>query len=131
MVMVETHALKLYHAPASPNPRRVRMFLAERGICVPDRLSPNVLGDIAFSVDDKPLAFHETVTYRGMMFTGVPNMAWVFGYFRASWTLRADLVGDFLCRLLKHMQAIGAKRVEVALRPEDKDMPILPWIDPQ
>ncbi|TCZ55586.1 flavin-containing monooxygenase [Roseicella aquatilis] len=91
----------------------------------------NVLGDIEFAIDGKPLAFHETVTYRGMMFTGVPNMCWVFGYFRASWTLRADLVGDFVCRLLKHMKAKGAQRVEVALRPEDKDMPILPWIDPE
>ncbi|MBK1659318.1 flavin-containing monooxygenase [Paracraurococcus ruber] len=91
----------------------------------------NVLGDIEFAIDGKPLAFHETVTYRGMMFTGIPNLAWVFGYFRASWTLRADLVGDFVCRLLKHMQAKGAKRVEVALRPEDADMEILPWIDPE
>ena len=55
----------------------------------------NVLGDIAFTIDDEPLVFSDTVTYRGMMFTGVPNMAWVFGYFRASWTLRADLVGGF------------------------------------
>ena len=65
----------------------------------------NALGDIAFEIDDEPLDFHETVTYRGMMFTGLPNLAWVFGYFRASWTLRADLVADFVCRLLKHMKA--------------------------
>jgi cation diffusion facilitator CzcD-associated flavoprotein CzcO len=91
----------------------------------------NVLGDIEFEIDRKPLAFHDTVTYRGMMFTGMPNMVWVFGYFRASWTLRADLVGDFVCRLLGHMEARGAKRVEVALRPEDQDMPLLPWIDPE
>ena len=91
----------------------------------------NVLGDIEFAVDGKPLAFHETVTYRGMMFTGVPNMVWVFGYFRASWTLRADLVGDFVCRLLGHMADKGAQRVEVALRPEDHNMPLLPWIDPE
>jgi cation diffusion facilitator CzcD-associated flavoprotein CzcO len=90
----------------------------------------NVLGDIAFSIDGKELAFHNTVTYRGMMFTGVPNMVWVFGYFRASWTLRADLVGDFVCRLLKHMRARNARQVTVALRPEDRDMPILDWIDP-
>jgi cation diffusion facilitator CzcD-associated flavoprotein CzcO len=90
----------------------------------------NVLGDIAFEIDGKPLAFHDTVTYRGMMFTGVPNMVWVFGYFRASWTLRADLVGDFVCRLLKHMKEINARQVNVALRPEDQDMPILPWMDP-
>lgn len=88
-----------------------------------------VQGDIAFSVDGAPLDMAKTVTYRGMMFTGVPNMVWVFGYFRASWTLRADLVGDFVCRLLKHMDAKGVKQVEVALRPEDADMKILPWID--
>ena len=91
----------------------------------------NVLGDIAFAIDGKPLDFSQSVTYRGMMFTGVPNMAWVFGYFRASWTLRADLVGDFVCRLLKHMKDRQARQVEVALRPEDKDMPVLPWIDPE
>jgi len=88
-----------------------------------------MLGDIDFVVDGRRLAFADTVTYRGMMFTGVPNMAWVFGYFRASWTLRADLVADFVCRLLNHMQAKGAHRVEVALRPEDQDMKLLPWID--
>ena len=91
----------------------------------------NVLGDIAFEIDGKPLDFHATVTYRGMMFTGIPNMVWVFGYFRASWTLRADLVGDFVCRLLKYMDATGKEQVEVALRPEDHNMPILPWIDPE
>ena len=89
-----------------------------------------VLGDIPFSVNGEAVDFADTVTYRGMMFTGVPNMVWVFGYFRASWTLRADLVGDFVCRLLKQMDAKGADRVEVALRPEDKDMPILSWADP-
>lgn len=89
----------------------------------------NVLGDIEFEIDGKPLDFADTVTYRGMMFTGVPNMVWVFGYFRASWTLRADLVADFVCRLLGHMQDKQAKKVEVALRPEDRDMKILPWID--
>jgi len=89
----------------------------------------NVLGDIDFEIDGQPLNFADTVTYRGMMFTGVPNMLWVFGYFRASWTLRADLMSDFVCRLLAHMEKRGAKRVEVQLRPEDKDMELLPWID--
>jgi cation diffusion facilitator CzcD-associated flavoprotein CzcO len=88
-----------------------------------------MLGDIAFTIDGEPLNFANTVTYRGMMFTGIPNMAWVFGYFRASWTLRADLVSDFVCRLLKHMQARQAKRVAVALRPEDADMALHEWID--
>jgi cation diffusion facilitator CzcD-associated flavoprotein CzcO len=90
----------------------------------------SILGDISFVIDGKPLNFADTVTYHGMMFTGVPNMAWVFGYFRASWTLRTDLVADFVCRLLKHMKDKGAKKVEVALRAEDYNMPLLPWIDP-
>jgi cation diffusion facilitator CzcD-associated flavoprotein CzcO len=91
----------------------------------------SVLGDIAFEIDGQPLDFAKTVTYRGMMFTGVPNLVWVFGYFRASWTLRADLIGDFVCRLLGHMEKKDARQVEVALRPEDKDMKIGSWIDPE
>ncbi|MBV9564901.1 MAG: NAD(P)/FAD-dependent oxidoreductase [Bradyrhizobium sp.] len=91
----------------------------------------SILGDIAFAIDGEPLDFAETVTYRGMMFTGVPNMAWVFGYFRASWTLRTDLVADFVCRMLAHMKQKGAGKVEVALRPEDHNMPLLSWIDPE
>jgi cation diffusion facilitator CzcD-associated flavoprotein CzcO len=90
-----------------------------------------ILGDIAFAIDGRPLDFADTVTYRGMMFTGVPNMAWVFGYFRASWTLRTDLVADFVCRLLTHMKTKGVKKVVPALRPEDHNMPLLSWIDPQ
>ncbi|MBK9432793.1 MAG: NAD(P)/FAD-dependent oxidoreductase [Sphingomonadales bacterium] len=89
----------------------------------------SVLGDIPFAVDGKPIDWPDTTTYRGMMFTGVPNMLWVFGYFRASWTLRVDMLGDFVCRLLNHMDAKGAKRVEVRFRPEDHNMPRLPWIE--
>lgn len=91
----------------------------------------NVLGDIAFEIDGEALNLADTVTYRGMMFTGLPNLVWVFGYFRASWTLRADLIADFVCRLLAHMQVKGLRKVTVALRVEDEDMPLLDWIDPE
>jgi cation diffusion facilitator CzcD-associated flavoprotein CzcO len=91
----------------------------------------NVLGDIAFEIDGTPLDFAETVTYRGMMFTGIPNMAWVFGYLRASWTLRTDLVADFVCRMLNHMKEKGVRRVTPALRPDEADMPLGSWIDPE
>ncbi len=91
----------------------------------------SILGDIAFTIDGEPLDFSKSVTYRGVMFTGVPNMAWVFGYFRASWTLRTDLVADFVCRLLPFMKANNMRQVTPALRPEDADMPLLPWIDPE
>lgn len=89
----------------------------------------NMMGDIAFSIDGEPLNFNDTVTYRGTMFTGVPNLAWVFGYFRASWTLRSELVADLVCRLLNHMRETGARSVEPRLRASQQDMPQLPWMD--
>jgi monooxygenase len=89
----------------------------------------SVMGGIPFEVDGQPVDWHQTVNYRGMMFTGVPNLLWVMGYFRASWTLRVDMLGDFVCRLLNHMDELGAQRVEVALRDEDRDMKLLPWIE--
>lgn len=88
-----------------------------------------VLGDIEFEIDGRPLDLSETVTYQGMMFTDVPNMLWIFGYFRASWTLRVDLLGDFVCRLLQHMDAKGARSVRPRLSAEEASMPRLPWMD--
>ena len=90
----------------------------------------NVLGDIDFQVDGKPLDFAGSVTWRGAMFTGLPNLLWVFGYFRASWTLRADLLGDFFCKLLKHMDQHKLRSVVPELRAEDQDMTLSPWVRP-
>jgi cation diffusion facilitator CzcD-associated flavoprotein CzcO len=91
----------------------------------------SALGEIPFAIDGKPLNLADTVTWRGAMFTGVPNLLWVFGYIRASWTLRVDLLGDFTCRLLAHMQARDATVVVPRLRPQDEAMPRRPWIDPE
>ena len=88
-----------------------------------------VLGDIEFRVDDAVIDFADKVTWRGMMFDEVPNMMWVFGYLRASWTLRADLLGDHLCRLLGHMDKRGATVVTPKLRPQDEGMELRPWIE--
>jgi cation diffusion facilitator CzcD-associated flavoprotein CzcO len=90
----------------------------------------NVLGDVAISIDGEPLDFASAVTYRGVMFTGVPNLAWIFGYFRNSWTLRVDLIGDFICRLLAHMDERGARVVQPVLG-EDASMPRRSWVDPE
>jgi cation diffusion facilitator CzcD-associated flavoprotein CzcO len=89
----------------------------------------NVLGDIRFAVDGRPLDFAQTVGWRGAMFSGVPNLAWVFGYFRASWTLRADLLSAFVCRLLQHMDSRGSQVVVPALRPQDQGMALKPWVE--
>lgn len=87
------------------------------------------MGDIEFSVDGEPINFPNTVAYRGMLFTGVPNLAWIFGYFRDSWTLRLDLIAGFVCRLLQHMQQTGMKRVVPQLRAEDEGMELRPWME--
>lgn len=91
----------------------------------------SVLGDIALTIDGDPVDVADTVTYRGIMFTDVPNVAFVFGYFRASWTLRADLISDFVCRLLVHMDERGASMVTPALRADDAGMGLGPWVDPE
>ncbi len=62
-------------------------------------------GGIALEVDGAPVAASDTITFHGMMFTGLPNLAWVFGYIRATWTFRVDLVADFVCQMLNHMDA--------------------------
>ncbi|HEX7035716.1 MAG TPA: NAD(P)/FAD-dependent oxidoreductase [Pseudomonadales bacterium] len=87
-----------------------------------------MFGDIEFDVDGRPVDFADTITWRGMLFSGVPNLCWVFGYLRTSWTMRADLIADFVCRLLKHMDARGVDVVTPTLRPEDQEMERLPWI---
>ncbi len=91
----------------------------------------SVFGDVAFTVDGEPVDFTEHVTWRGVMISGVPNMAYTFGYFRHSWTLRVDLVCDLVERLLSHMADKDATMVVPTLRPQDEDMQIRPWSDPE
>ena len=91
----------------------------------------SVLGDVAFTVDGELVDFTDHVTWRGIMINGLPNMAYVFGYFRHSWTLRVDLVSDLVGRLLAHMQDNGATMVVPTLRPEDSDIQLRPWSDPE
>ncbi|MGH3586179.1 MAG: FAD-containing monooxygenase EthA, partial [Pseudonocardia sp.] len=90
----------------------------------------SAFGDVAFTVDDEPVEFPQRVTWRGLMISGVPNMAYVFGYFRHSWTLRVDLVNDVIGRIFERMAERGASAVVPQLRPGDEDMPMLPWSDP-
>jgi monooxygenase len=88
-----------------------------------------VLGEMQFAVDGAPVDFSQTWTYKGMMYSGVPNLITTFGYINASWTLRADLTAEYACRLLNHMDERGARQVTPRLRDTDQDMPPRPWID--
>ncbi|MEP3225991.1 MAG: NAD(P)/FAD-dependent oxidoreductase [Parasphingorhabdus sp.] len=68
-----------------------------------------VAGKVAFEVDGKPISFHDHYYYKGCMFSDIPNMAIVFGYLNASWTLKADIVSEYTCRLLNHMDATSTR----------------------
>jgi monooxygenase len=70
-----------------------------------------VFGGVQAEVDGTPVDVPETLAYRGMMLSGVPNFAFAIGYTNSSWTLKVDLVCEHLCRLLAHMEANGYDQV--------------------
>ena len=80
-----------------------------------------VAGKIAVSVDGERVDFADRFYYKGCMFSNVPNLAVVFGYLNASWTLRADINSDYVCRVLNHMQATGRAVAVPALSEERRD----------
>jgi len=100
-------------------------------IVTPTGFNLLVFGGIPFDVDGEAVDFSKRFTYRGLMVSGVPNMASVFGYLRTSWTMRSDLIGDFVCRLLNHMKAKGAESCTPTLGPDETGMEPQPWIDPE
>ena len=69
----------------------------------------NSLNDIDVTLDNIKINAHERLTYKGMMLSGVPNFALSFGYVNASWTLRADLTCEYVCRLINLMDKKGVK----------------------
>jgi len=90
-------------------------------------LNVRALGGAEVAVDGQDVVFSKTVGYKGMMFSGVPNMAMAIGYTNASWTLKADLVSEYVCRLVNHMDEHGY--AYVTPKAPDPSMPTLPFID--
>ncbi len=70
-------------------------------------LNVQAIGGARISVDGREVELSDTVAYKGMMLSGVPNLALTLGYTNASWTLRCDLVSEYVCRLLNHMDERG------------------------
>ena len=70
-------------------------------------LKLEALGGMTVTVDGETRRTADALAYKGMMFSGIPNLAQSFGYINASWTLRSDLIADYVCRLLKHMRKTG------------------------
>lgn len=91
-------------------------------------LELQLLGGIEFVQDGEPIDLSQRFTYKDLMFSDVPNLIQTFGYVNASWTLRADLNAEFLCRLLAKMDERGARKVTPRLRPEDARMEKRPWL---
>ncbi|HEX5309090.1 MAG TPA: NAD(P)/FAD-dependent oxidoreductase [Solirubrobacteraceae bacterium] len=85
------------------------------------------LGGLDLAVDGREIALGETMSYKGMMLSGVPNMAFAVGYTNASWTLKCDLTCEYVCRLLRHMDAHGYAQCV----PDNSDPSVreLPFID--
>ncbi len=86
-----------------------------------------MLGNAELFVDGQRIESARTVNYKGVMATGVPNLASTFGYTTASWTLKADLTARYVCRLLNHMRRTGARECRVP--PAEPGMALLPWVD--
>ena len=70
-------------------------------------LHMQMMGDLHITIDGEHRAVNEVMTYKSVLVEGVPNMATVFGYTNASWTLKADIAAEYVCRLLNHMDAKG------------------------
>ena len=85
------------------------------------------LGGVELLVDGRRIEPTKLLSYKGVMFSDVPNLACAFGYTNASWTLKADLVCEYVCRLLNHMDAIGAR--QCTPRRDGADVEELPLIN--
>ncbi len=87
------------------------------------------LGEVDFAVDGEPVDFSDTIAYKGFAYSDVPNLASTFGYVNASWTLRADLIARYVCRLLNHMDETGTQICTPRLRASDASMQTRPLLD--
>ena len=90
-------------------------------------LELQLLGDVTFSVDGERMELAKRLHYKGMMYDGIPNMASVFGYTNASWTLKADLTATYVCRLLNTMKKRGLR--QATPRNDDPAMTTEPFLD--
>ena len=89
-------------------------------------LNLQIAGAIDLSVDGRPVSFPDTVVYRGMMLSGVPNFCMAIGYTNASWTLKVGLLCEYFCRLLTYLDTHG---YDTAWAVADPDMPTRPLLD--
>ncbi len=97
-------------------------------IVVATGLELKLMGGVEFSVDGESVHFPDRLSYKGMLYSDLPNLVQTFGYINASWTLRADLTSEYVCRLINRMDELGMRQCTPRLRDEDQDMERRPWI---
>lgn len=90
-------------------------------------LNLQLLSGLEVTVDGKAVPLNETYNYKGMMYSGVPNLASSFGYTNASWTLKCDLTCEYVCRLINHMDKTGNRQATPILN--DPTVEPEPWLD--
>ena len=90
-------------------------------------LKLKMLGGVDLSVDGTSVHPSETMSYKGMMYSDVPNLASCFGYTNASWTLKCDLTCEYVCRLLNEMKRTGNR--QCTPRINDPELGEEPWLD--
>jgi cation diffusion facilitator CzcD-associated flavoprotein CzcO len=88
-------------------------------------LKLHLMGGTEIRVDGVSQDLARTLTYKAIMFSGVPNLAYIFGYTNASWTLKADLAADYVCRLINHMDEKGYSSCTPVAGEEVKPEPFL------
>ncbi len=93
-------------------------------------LAMQTLGGIELSVDGQRIDPGKTLAYKGVMMSGVPNLASVFGYINASWTLKADLICNYVCRLLKFMDRKGMRQATPMRGDENAAAPFVEKFTP-
>lgn len=87
------------------------------------------MGGIELSIDDAVVEFNDRLTYKGLAYSGVPNLVSSWGYFNASWTMRVDITADYICRLLNHLEETGTSHC--VAEPAELHAPdqTKPWIE--
>jgi len=89
-------------------------------------LNLRLFGGMAMTVDGAPVDMSQRISYKGLMFSDLPNMSNTLGYTNASWTLKADLIAEYVCRLIKHMDQTGTR---IAMPRRDANVQPAPLLD--
>ena len=113
--VIETETISHFnrHGIVLDNGREVQADI----IVLATGLKMQLLGGANLSINNHPISFNDSMVYKGMMISDVPNLIYTFGYTNASWTLKADLTSNYLCKLLNYMSTHNYSVVRAQKEP--------------